>query len=165
VLRLLALALLLGACTSSGPSGPVFVFEGMATMQSYQLVSAAPAQVDDSQAPVVSVPTQGQAYLDTDAPPPFRWSAALANGAPPATADSGAVFVLTFTLPGGGTVIGVTIESSFTPDAEAWDVLKHAGGTINLEIVGAVLAGGQLTRGPFKASAPRRFSVKQTFWP
>ncbi len=168
-MRRLAVATLcaLAACTSDGggTSAPAVLYQGAATAQSYQTVMAASAQVDDSQAPIVSVPVQGQSYLDTDAAPPFRWNAALATGAPAATATSGAVYVLSFTLPGGGSIVGVTTDSSFTPDPATWDAMKRANGSIQLEIVGAVLTNGAISTGPFKAASPRSFSVTSKFWP
>ncbi len=150
----LTAALALSACADDGGSGATVVLQGQASQAALDAINGASISTDATKGPAVTVPTEGQAYQPSDAPPPFRWTSPL----------TGAVYRLTFTIPGEGTVIVATTDTSYTPDATIWGQMKGASGRIMLEIVGASMNAAAISDGPYKQATPRSFGIAATFW-
>jgi len=185
-------ALTLARCGSDS-SGPQIVYEGRTSDEAYLVITDAESRVmlDAAKGPSVTVPTEGQAYQPSEAPPPFRWTSPLSASLTPrrhvnprarvtTLADlllpgersaaahlppiTGPVYVLRFTVPGEGTVTVVTSELSYTPADNVWGTIKQASGRIRLEITGAYLRNNVIEEGPFRQPTPRSFGIAATFW-
>jgi hypothetical protein len=146
----------------------------------------APVMHDDSQAPAVDLPTEGQTVAGS-APFTFTWhDTGFTYRAMPAPATrmftwrddltrwtrllpaadahcspfGGLGYAITFSASNGQAILRAeTASRSYTPTSDAWMRLRAAQGTITMNVEIARFANNIVTEGPVDDATPRHFSI------
>lgn len=184
------LGLVLLACHEPPPDACEPVYGGSASDEAWRTMfdGESRAEVDPVQSPMISTPTEGQAYAAADPAPRLTWTSTLAlaptrrGGAPTRWARAvdwlagvverraeahlppitGAVYFIHFDIAGRACPYNVlTTETSWQVDADAWAAMKAASAQpISVRMTGAYLTENRISEGPFRLAAPRTFTVR-----
>lgn len=132
--------------------------EVVLTMQ--DLVDRGEVTTDDEVAAQLTAPTDGTA-LPGDTPPTLTWSLRQSNLRHGRA--TGEYVWLHITGPGmdGPIDIAAIETTSWTVDAEHWDLLGASTGPCEVQVVSAYVDRGRVTEGPFLPSTNPTFSVTE----
>jgi hypothetical protein len=147
--------------------------------------SRMPVMHDDTQAPAVDAPTEGQT-LPGAVPFTFQWhTTGFARARPAAMPRAfawrddlarwsqmipeaqahcapfgGVAFAVTFTASNGQQLLRAeTASRSYTPTTDAWMRLRAAVGTITMNVEVARFSDNVVTEGPYDQMTPRHFTI------
>jgi hypothetical protein len=190
--RALLMALtLLTACRENGEACPEPFYAGEATDEAWQALVDAEDRVstDNTNAPLIEIPAEGEVFPKSALAPRFRWSSAIALLTAPrserrvelahapslrerfeallwSTAHAhlppitGDVYYLRLYTGASCSLDVMTTSLEWPVSADAWTAMQEAAGNgLVLDITSAYLTENRITEGPYKPSASRIFSV------